>query len=124
MLGVDWWCTRLGTVVLFFLSYPGSILTMADAKTKFISLLGPVNTASFLESTRYYIGRFDLDFKVTEFETSGDAFVEKDVKIVPIVLNVPREPVTDAFVSPAAYEVGPTEKPLRVSCWPTAFNLP
>lgn len=85
---------------------------MADAKVKFISLLGPPNTASFLESTRYYVGRFDLDFQVTEFSKTGEEWKDGDVMIVPIVLSVPRTQAPSPHV--AGYDTKPDEKPLRV----------
>lgn len=98
----------------YFLSNnKGSILTMADAKAKLISLVGPPNTASFLEATRYYIGRFDLDLNVTEFSKTGEEFKDGDVKFIPIVLSVPTQKKDTAH--PAGYTVKSGEKSLRVS---------
>jgi hypothetical protein len=102
----------------------GSILTLADAKAKFISLNGPINTASFLESTRYYIGRFDVDFKVTEFLTTGEEWIDSDMKIVPIVLRgEPEFAPADVYNGILDYSVGAGDHPLRVSFFFGVFFL-
>uniref|UniRef100_A0A6B2KYN5 ribonuclease Z n=1 Tax=Arcella intermedia TaxID=1963864 RepID=A0A6B2KYN5_9EUKA len=73
---------------------PGSILTLADARITNMTLVGPTNTTAFLESTRYFISRNDMLFKVHEYGEHNDASQEgkfedkaNNAVIYPIVLK-------------------------------------
>eukprot|EP01125_Pyxidicula_operculata_P016438 TRINITY_DN5659_c0_g1_i1.p1 TRINITY_DN5659_c0_g1~~TRINITY_DN5659_c0_g1_i1.p1 ORF type:complete len:871 (-),score=205.67 TRINITY_DN5659_c0_g1_i1:247-2859(-) len=94
---------------------PGSILTLYDARVRKISLIGPRNTAKFLECTRYFVSRPDLAFTVKESSGNFTGEVFEDTHGTTYMFALRAEDQTEMEVCQESVQDDQLAQQLRVN---------